>query len=334
MRDRLFILLLMILSVGCDSSHLLQNHLQEYQERMANVLDVSGQSRLTISLPPYPPLSDLTQNIPATSIKLFEFYKLKHCELYTLVAERNTSLGNLQLPSTRYIYERHLIDALQQCLKDTTDTKLQDKLTNWHQTKANQILMIWADLIQQSSELKQGFSANFALVKGNQQDGLIQTKQTLNYLLNINQNKQIKSAELEQHLKNLMNNPLPAKLWLSQLTLTEYLNRSTNWLVQHTNDLQCSGDGSEKKMEYLTNVFQQFFIEKIQPIASKINHYQYQLGPIFEMMSVDPHLSSSFKEYIEQLNQQGFKNYQTAIQQHIQLWQGLFKRCNVKLGKR
>jgi hypothetical protein len=330
----LVILLVMFLSVGCDSSHILQNHLQEYQDRMANVLDVAPPDKLTISLPPYPPLSELKQNIPATSIKLFEFYNLKHCELYSLVAERNTSLGNLQLPSIRYIYERRLIGALEQCLKETKDPKLREKLESWQQTKAMQLPMVWVDLIQLSSELKQGFSANFGLVKGNQQDGLIQTKEILNYLLHINQNQNINSAELELNLKNLMNNPLPAKLWLSQLTLTDYLNLSTNWLVQHTNKLQCSGNSSEKKMEYLTNVFQQFFIEKIQPIASQINNYQYQLSPIFEQLQAHPHLSTSFKEYIKQFNQKGFNNYQTAMQQHILFWQGLFKRCNIKPGKR
>tara|TARA_R110002153_G_scaffold49738_5_gene140258 strand:+ start:2631 stop:3608 length:978 start_codon:yes stop_codon:yes gene_type:complete len=322
------------LSVGCDSSHLLQKHLQQYQERMANVLDVEDPDKLTISLPPYPPLKDLKQNIPDTTIKLFEFYNLKHCELYSLVAERNTSLGNLQLPSIRYIYERRLISALQQCLIDTTDPKLREKLENWQQTKTEQLPMVWANLIQLSSELKQGLSANFALVEGNQQDGLIQTKETLNYLLNINQNKHINSAELERHLKSIMNNPLPAKLWLSQLTFAEHLNRSTSWLLQHTNNLQCSGGRSEKKIEYLSNVFQQFFIEKIQPIGSQINHYHYQLSPIFEQLTAQPHLSTSFKEYIKQFNQQGFENYQMAMQQHIQFWQDLFKRCNIKPGKR
>jgi hypothetical protein len=325
---------MIIFVMGCDSSHSLQKHLQEYQVRMAKVLDVESPGRLTISLPPYPPLSDLQQNIPATSIKLFEFYNLKHCELYSLVAERNTSLGNLQLPSIRYIYERHLFEALQQCLIDTSDSQLRKKLQSWKQTKEQQLPMVWADLIQLSSEVKQGLSANFALVKGNEQDGLIQFKDTLNFLININHNKQINSTELEQHLKSLMNNPLPAKLWLSQLTVSEYLNHSTHSLRQHAQDLQCSDTRSKKKMEYLRNVFQQFFIEKIQPIASQMNHYQYQLGPIFETMSVHPHLSSSFKEYIKQFNQQGFDNYQAALQQHIQFWQILFKRCNIKPGKR
>jgi len=322
-----------IFVMGCDNGHSLQKHLQEYQDRMAKVLDVEGPDRLSISLPPYPARRDLKQNIPATSIKLFEFYNLKHCELYSLVAERNTSLGNLQLPSIRYIYERHLIDALQQCLRDSSDAKLREKLQSWKQTKDQQLPMVWADLIQLSGELKQGLSANFGLVAGNEQDGLMQSKDTLDFLIHINQNKQVNSTELEQHLKSLMNNPLPAKLWLSQLTVSEYLNRSTLWLRQHAEDLQCSGTRSKKKTEYLTNVFQQFFIEKIQPIASQMNHYQYQLGPIFKKLSAHPHLSPSFKEYIKQFNQQGFDNYQAALQQHIQFWQVLFKRCNIKPGK-
>jgi hypothetical protein len=328
------VLLTMMLVVGCDSSHSLQNHLQDYQQRMANVLEVESPDSLTISLPPYPTLRDLKQNIPATTIKLFEFYNLQHCELYTLVAERNTSLGNLQLPSTRYLYERHLLDALQQCLMETTDSKLREKLETWQQTKTQQLPMVWADLIQLSSELKQGFSANFGLIEGNQQDGLSQSKAALHYLIELDKSQQIISAELEQHLQYLMNNPLPAKLWLSQLTLTQHLNQSTAWLLQHTDKLQCSGNASKKKVEYLTNVFQQFFIEKIQPIASQMNHYQYQLSPILEDMLTHPKLSPSFKHYINQSNQQGFENYQVAMQQHIDFWQKFFKRCNIKPGKR
>lgn len=334
MPPSLFILLAIIFVSGCDSSHSLQKHLDDYQARMANVLDIEYQDNLTISLPPYPSIKDLQQEIPATTIKLFEFYNLKHCELYSLVAQRNTSLGNLQLPSTRYIYERHLIDALQKCLIDTTDVKLRDKLLDWQHTKTQQLPMVWADLIQLSSEIKQGLSSNFGLIEGNEQDGLNQAKLALNYLVQIGQNQQVSSADLEQSLKNLMNNPLPAKLWLSQLTLSEYLSRSTKWLKQHTADLKCPSNGTEKKIEYLTNVFQQFFIERIQPIASQINHYQYQLSPIFEKLATHPNLSPSFKEYINHFNQQGFENYQVAMQQHIHFWQYLFKRCNIAPGKR
>ena len=325
---------MIIFFVGCDNSHSLQNHLQDYQQRMANVLEVESPDSLTISLPPYPSLRELKQNIPATTIKLFEFYNLQHCELYSLVAERNTSLGNLQLPSTRYLYERHLLDALQQCIMNTSDSKLREKLESWQQTKTQQLPMVWADLIQLSNELKQGFSANFGLIEGNEQDGLSQSKAALHYLIQIDKNKHINSAELEKHLQYLRNNPLPAKLWLSQLTLTKHLNQSTLWLLQHTDNLECSGKGSKKKVKYLSNVFQQFFIEKIQPIASQMNHYQYQLSPILKDMLAHPKLSPIFKRYINQSKQQGFENYQVAMQQHIHFWQNFFERCNIKPGKR
>lgn len=318
--------------MGCDSSHTLQKHLHEYQKRMAKVLDVESPTRLTLSLPPYPRVNELTQDMVTTTIKLFEFYNLKHCELYSLVAERNTSLGNLQLPSVRYIYERNLIDALQQCRQDSNDINLRKKLKEWKQTKESQLPMVWANLMQLSHELKQGLSANFALVQGNEHDSLVQTKDTLNFLLHINLNKQVNSTELEQHLKNLNNNPLPAKLWLSQLTLTEYLKQTTLWLMRHTDEMSCTRTKSKQKVDYLTNVFNQFFIKQIQPIASQINHYQYQLSPIFETLTDHPNLSPSFKEYIKRTNQQGFENYQAAMQQHIQFWQNLFKRCNKQPG--
>jgi hypothetical protein len=240
----------------------------------------------------------------------------------------------LQLPSTRYVYEKNLIDALKKCLISTTEPKLKNKLSEWQQVKVIQLPLVWANLIQLSSEMKYGFSTNVGLVEGNAQDGLSETKEALNYLLNLNPSDRVYQSELEQRLQSIMNNPLPAKLWLSQRTLAENLRHSTQWLRKHTQGLQCSGNVSKKKLEYLTNVFQTFFIEKIQPIASQINHYQYQLGPIFENITSNPHLSPNFKEYIKQFNQNGFKNYQREMLQHIQFWQKLFKRCSMTPGQR
>ncbi|MBU3005260.1 DUF3080 family protein [Paraglaciecola arctica] len=333
MRYHLFILFLIVLLWGCDSSHQLQNDLQEYQERMANVLDEESPVQLTVSLRPYPPLRELQQNLPETTIKLFEFYEFKHCELYSLVAQRNTTLGNLQLPSTRYVYERQLINGLQQCLEDTQDPKLREKLANWKQIKVGQLPMVWANLMQLSAEMKQGLSSNYGFVKGDERDGLIQSINALKFLLHINRNNQLQSSTLEQHLKILKDNSLPAKLWLSQLTLSKNLPPTTLWLEQHTSDLRCSSSRSRQKLEYLTNVFQRFFIEKIQPTASQINNYHYQFSPIFELIMVHPDLSPHFKKHVK-LNQQGFDTYKVAMQQHIQFWQNLYQRCNKQPGKK
>ena len=102
-------------------------------------------------------------------------------------------------------------------------------------------------------------------------------------------------------------------------------------LAQHQTKLNCDSAKSKQQMKYLSNVFQLFFIEKIQPIAGQLNHYHYRLSPIFNLLVNHPHLSPSYIHYIQQ-QQQGFKLYQAAMLEHVQYWQGLFKRCNIVPG--
>lgn len=316
--------------MGCDNSPSLEKHLQDYQGRMANVLDAPSIEFEKVSLPPYPLSKELKSSIPATTIQLFEYYDLKHCELYSLIAERNTSLGNLQLPSTRYVYERQLLTALENCIRVTEDPRLQIKLREWQQIKRDQLPLVWADLVQISSETKYAFSTNLGLVDGNDRDGLNSIKIALTYLLQLREKHEVSGAQIERNLHRLLKNPLPAKLWLSQRTLAEQLQQSTQWLVTHTQGLKCKS--SDNKMDYLANVFQLFFIEKIQPIASQVNHYHYQLDPIFQKMTSHPDLSLHFKRYIKQFSQDGFASYQDNMLQHVQFWQRLFKRCNIQPG--
>ncbi|MDU0355374.1 DUF3080 family protein [Paraglaciecola aquimarina] len=271
----------------------------------------------------------MRQNINDTNIKLFEFYQLKPCALYSLVAERNTSLGHMQLPSTRYLYERNVLIALDRCIGRISDTDLQQKLKNWHHIKQQNLPFVWSNLLQKSSEIKYALSSNRHYLSTSYEEGLSATQQALTYLTNINQNSAIDSKELEAHLQNLQQAALPAKIWLSQTLLTEHLNQSTLWLKQQNKHLKCKAGKAETKVEYMANVFMLYFIEKIQPIAGKVNHYQYQLSPIFEKWQHTPNLSVSFKDYLTQQTQIGFEEYKLAVANHIQFWQYLFKRCNI-----
>jgi hypothetical protein len=333
LKNACFISLLCSLGFGCDNSYKLQTHMQEYQSRMANVLDVTPPDLITVNLPPYPAIKSLKHPISQTKIKLFEFYNLQHCQLYTLIAERNTTLGHLQLPSSRYIYEHNLIEALEQCLVQTSDPKLQNKLRTWQQQKVANLTYVWADLMQLSSEIKRTLSANTGFINGNELDGLSQTQHALRFLIELSLDQQISATKLEKHLQHLNNQPLLAKLWLSQLLLAEHLNRSTVWLEKQNHRLKCKNGSAEKQVEYLVNVFQLFFIDKIQPLAGQINNYHYQLSPLVDELSAHPTLSPSYKEYIKTFNTLGFADYQKAMSEHLEFWQGLFKRCNIKPGK-
>ena len=102
--------------------------MQDYQQRMATVLKKDKPAFIVSNLPPYPSLKTLEGGVNETSIKLTEFYQLQHCHLATLIAERNTSLGKLQLPSIRFHYEKQLIQGLQECIKQTNEPELKAQL--------------------------------------------------------------------------------------------------------------------------------------------------------------------------------------------------------------
>ncbi|WP_233267252.1 DUF3080 family protein [Paraglaciecola sp. L3A3] len=317
---------------SCNNNKQLPYLIDDYQQRLANIIDKDTPNLKQVSLAPYPHLAERPLNISETTIKLFEFYQLKPCQLYSLVAERNTTLGRLQLPSTRYLYEHQLLAAIGQCIQIINNEELLLKLKNWQQIKLNNITNVWAELIQNSSEMKYALSTNQHYVLGTAEDGISASKEAFHYLINLEQNQEINASELEHHLQQIKHFALPAKLWLSQTTLTKQLNQSTQWLKQHNHQLKCKNGRAETKVKYMANVFQLYFIEKIQPIASRINDYQYQLSPIFTQLSQQSNLSTSFTMYVKHHNKTGFSAYQFAMSQHIQFWQGLFKRCNIAPG--
>ncbi|MEP0354754.1 DUF3080 family protein [Paraglaciecola sp.] len=315
--------------MACSKADTIDDHLNEYAKRMANILESEPQQLLQVSLPPYPKITSLQQNIPNTLIKLSDFYGLKHCELYSLVAQRNTVLGRIHLPSTRYIYETELINALQACLTKTKDTQLHSKLTNWLTLKEKQRPKVWTNLIQTSHEIKHSFSTNTGLIYGTPSDGLNETKTALNYLIKLLANNLNPNIKLESQLKQLLDNPLPARMWFTQLLIGEQLNQLTNWLKNQAPQIQCNSGKRNEKLDYLTNVFRLFFIDKIQPIAGQLNYYHYQLTPMFEELINHPHLSQTFKEYIHTQNTLEFEEYSNAMTEHLRFWQELFKNCNI-----
>ncbi|MCF2946841.1 DUF3080 domain-containing protein [Paraglaciecola aquimarina] len=326
----LYVYLLITLS-GCNSHKPLPDLIANYQARLQNVLKVEHPEVNPTSLPPYPSLIDLAQPINETKIKLFELYQLKHCQLQTLIAQRNTSLGRVQTPSTRYVYERKLLDELSKCIHITEDQSLRQKLQSWHDTKTQNLPYVWADLIQKSTETKYAFSSNQHYISATNQTDISATIFALDYLLNIDSNNP-ESKNLEFSLQQMQVYALPAKLWLSQKLLAHELEQTTEWLTQITSSLNCTKPNDKTKIEYLSNILQGYFIKDIQPIASQINQAQYKLQTQFNALAAHPFLSESFKNYVHQHNILGFEQYQLAFTQHIKFWQNLYKKCNLQPG--
>lgn len=257
-------------------------------------------------------------------INLAQFYQLADCPIQAVIAERNTTLGKLHSPSRRYLYQVNFIQTLELC------PSLPEEVQDWLALKKQQLPQSWARLIMLTDELKQQLSAQAGFIDGSDSDGLNQVSQALSYLLQLQTQPSHDSQQLELQLQALLNYPLLSQMWRSQQLLAHNLSTTSKWLKEHNPAQHCeAGKKPPQQIEFLSNVFRLFFIQKIQPVSSRLNYYHYQLQPKLQQLLQSPGLTPEFKTYVQAQYQQGFATYQTQMQQHVQQWQQLFKQCQV-----
>ena len=355
--------------LGCFGGSTVKQSIDDYAARLSRVLDTplpdSFNDKITTPLPKLADSATLKHTIEGVSINLREFYALQDCELGTVVAERNTSLGKSQLPSQRLVYESKLLNVLKSCEAALTkanesnqrNAALAATIASWREQKTQDYSKTWANLVQGSQELRLALNtperlfsvennrdalssvnalyyinslSNKELLLSNMYSSNTASSDTETEATNENNSESIiESSELEQQLKIIRSARLPATLWHTQQTLTQNLSLLTNMLETELDAVSCPEGRASDKAKILRNVFYLFFIEEIQPVGSLVNQYHYKLAPLWEDWLAQPSLHEEFKRYIRQQSQDGFNQYSSVMKAHVNLWQGFLGRCNL-----
>ena len=355
--------------LGCFGGSTVKQSIDDYAARLSRVLDTplpdSFNDKITTPLPKLADSATLKHAIEGVNINLREFYALQDCELGTVVAERNTSLGKSQLPSQRLVYESKLLNVLKSCEAALTkenesnqrNATLAATIASWREQKTQNYSKTWANLVQGSQELRLALNTPERLFSVENNKDALSSVNALYYINSLsnkglllsdmyssntassdteteatNENNSesiIESSELEQQLKIIRSARLPATLWHTQQTLTQNLSLLTNLLETQLDAVSCPEGRASDKAKILRNVFYLFFIEEIQPVGSLVNQYHYKLAPLWEDWLAQPSLHEEFKRYIRQQSQDGFNQYSSAMKAHVNLWQGFLGRCNL-----
>ena len=355
--------------LGCFGGSTVKQSIDDYAARLSRVLDTplpdSFNDKITTPLPKLADSATLKHAIEGVNINLREFYALQDCELGTVVAERNTSLGKSQLPSQRLVYESKLLNVLKSCEAALTkenesnqrNAALAATIASWREQKTQDYSKTWANLVQGSQELRLALNTPERLFSVENNKDALSSVNALYYINSLsnkelllsdmyssntassdteteatNENNSesiIESSELEQQLKIIRSARLPATLWHTQQTLTQNLSLLTNMLETELDAVSCPEGRASDKAKILRNVFYLFFIEEIQPVGSLVNQYHYKLAPLWEDWLAQPSLHEEFKRYIRQQSQDGFNQYSSAMKAHVNLWQGFLGRCNL-----
>ena len=355
--------------LGCFGGSTVKQSIDDYAARLSRVLDTplpdSFNDKITTPLPKLADSATLKHAIEGVNINLREFYALQYCELGTVVAERNTSLGKSQLPSQRLVYESKLLNVLKSCEAALTkenesyqrNAALAATIASWREQKTQDYSKTWANLVQGSQELRLALNTPERLFSVENNKDALSSVNALYYINSLsnkelllsdmyssntasshteteatNENNSesiIESSELEQQLKIIRSARLPATLWHTQQTLTQNLSLLTDMLETELDAVSCPEGRASDKAKILRNVFYLFFIEEIQPVGSLVNQYHYKLAPLWEDWLAQPSLHEEFKRYIRQQSQDGFNQYSSVMKAHVNLWQGFLGRCNL-----
>ena len=355
--------------LGCFGGSTVKQSIDDYAARLSRVLDTplpdSFNDKITTPLPKLADSATLKHAIEGVNINLREFYALQDCELGTVVAERNTSLGKSQLPSQRLVYESKLLNVLKSCEAALTkenesnqrNAALAATIASWREQKTQDYSKTWANLVQGSQELRLALNTPERLFSVENNKDALSSVNALYYINSLsnkelllsdmyssntassdteteatnenNSERIIESSELEQQLKIIRSARLPATLWHTQQTLTQNLSLLTDMLETELDAVSCPEGRASDKAKILRNVFYLFFIEEIQPVGSLVNQYHYKLAPLWEDWLAQPSLHEEFKRYIRQQSQDGFNQYSSAMKAHVNLWQGFLGRCNL-----
>jgi len=309
--------------------------MEAYTDRLSTFTGISvNKPQIDASLMA-PKKSELQKPVEQVSINLREFYAYKQCALNQLIAERNTALGKMQQPSSRYLYERSLIDELAACRvvleasEQSADekSKLIAKLSEWQSVKERTLPAVWANFISQSDEIYSSMTQAQDFIAAAPSDNFQATRQAWQFLATSFESQTLNSTTLENHLKELENARLLARMRRTQSYISAQLDATSPLLEEYLQQNQCSDRKQEEDIKVMRNIFSLLFADKIQPLAAELNKYHYQLSPLLEQLVSTSFLPGALNDYIQL--QLGIKHerYKQSMQRHIKLWQEIFARC-------
>lgn len=342
---------LMVLMQGCQPRPEAEQQFETYAKRLSNVMrvpqpeftslsyaDIAPTNTYTIAgMNLYrTPLPEVTSSPPTTNqtLSLREFQQLPDCrDLKAIIAQQNSSLGRVQSPSQRYLYQITVINLLKKCAQNTNNKDGSNQ-------QFNQLLHIKiSDLINHrhwffktEPAIRRSFQPSVSLLKPNWK----KHQQTINAwqqlaasphdLTQFPTNVENTKHQLNSALQQLESNPFITPLYNTLNWYTFQLMQLNQWLTMHVNQETCDTSTSQKRVEYLSNILRLFFINEIQDKGTHLTYIHYRLHPILKKIYTNSAKQAEFHQIVH--NQQIiFERYQEALKSHTLIWSRLFKRC-------
>jgi len=298
--------------------------LDDYLTRVARVQDADKVPKQADGNTQLPRKRDLKIEIPTISIGLLDSYQLRQCNLFNLIAERNSVLGKVADEFSNFDYQRALLKGIEQCLQsEEIEPELRNTLAQILQQKSSQLAMHRWNLVYSSETMQKQLTGNQWLSQ-DMSHAFAQVNQALSVISHATMDSQVKVFDVQEVLDKTA---IIGDLNYSLANAAIRLNRVTQQLSEYDALIICGKNRDTTKFKYLNNVFEQQYIGKVQPYMAELDSYYQALLPNLAIFTPQPDIHPY--EYPLQDNYLAFHQ---AIRQHVDYWQQLFKRCGRKVG--
>ena len=319
------LLCLTMLLTGCfDDSP--QNYFDDYQTKIANVQD-ADEIQEDWELESLPRKRELFIEVPSLSIGLIDSYQLRQCGLFNLIAERNSVLGKVADEFRNYDYQVALLEGVGHCLSNNElEPEIVELLREIEQQKLAQFPLHQWNLIY-ASEAMQSQMRGSQWLRADIGD---QVRQTSDALEHINQalNTPLVSGKTTEVQEGLEKSSTLGDLYYSLSRASAELDTITQQLTTFDANIICGKQRDTTKFRYLNNVFEQQYIDKVQPYMAQLDGYYQQLAPQLAMFDAQPELHSYYFPIKD-----AHQAFRSSTRRHVDYWQQLFKRCGRKVGR-
>ncbi|MEZ5534572.1 MAG: DUF3080 family protein [Thiolinea sp.] len=330
--------------------------LEEYADSMGTVLETPVELNLEAAALDFPVLPERRERIlPTVDIRegMLEVWDFQQCGMMKLIAERNSTLGKVMLPSQKMIYELRFMAALQQCrtkMQQLEKPTQQDKdfirrLDEIHALKQQYLpAEIWNG-IYTSEEISQHFALGKAPLSP-QAESPVNELQAMEQLLTLAKLATAEPlqlpdwlAQLEDQYFALYSSQYGAELLPALRITTQTLERTAAAIEQRLQRAPfCHKGHRPRRAEILRNIFQKYYAGQVQPYMAQLQregqHWLSIHQQIMQQLPVPPAMKVWQQQVVSlDVTDSLWQQWQQASQRHTQAWQDILGQCGMMPGQ-
>lgn len=334
---------------GCGQSRSPEKFFNQLLERISNVTEISAHPmEISQSLPYYPRPREITLPVEDIRVGFSTYIGLGRCGLVGEISARNSSLGKLQAPTARLLYERRFLRQIKGCIQDLRQSNDQDQkrflgevehiaerktsllpTIFWNATFGSPEFRTFLGIHQDSLPMQSDISSTelVSAVRFISAQGLE---------LELDQDS-VDQSDLESQYFLLQSSRLIGQLLQAMLVATDYMHKGSELLESAAEQKKLCPLGRKTiKGDYLFNVFQKFYIGEAQPYLSLIHTRARPLVEAIHQLVKEERVEipTSFETYYDQtLNPESegsvWNNFNRALSRHTLAWQSVLKQCEL-----